>query len=143
MGLKGAAVAGAALLSFVQYAHAQNFNQMIAFGDSTTDTARDSPQPPSMASSKIRWPLAAMPTLPALGPATRRSSEASSVFRRTRQTRRAEPTATLGPGFQNLFSTTYGVANPNLPGTATQIGNYLASLSGRANPNALYLISSG
>jgi outer membrane lipase/esterase len=50
---------------------------------------------------------------------------------------------TLGPGFQNLFSTTYGVANPNLPGTAAQIGNYLASVNGRANPNALYLISSG
>jgi len=38
MGSKRAALAGAALLSIAQYAHAQNFNQMIAFGDSTTDT---------------------------------------------------------------------------------------------------------
>ncbi len=38
MGLKSAALAGAALLTLAQYAHAQNFNQLNAFGDSTTDT---------------------------------------------------------------------------------------------------------
>ena len=38
MGFKSAALAGLALLSIAQYAQAQNFNQMIAFGDSTTDT---------------------------------------------------------------------------------------------------------
>ena len=30
-----------------------------------------------------------------------------------------------------------------LPATTGQINNYLASVSGKANPNALYLISSG
>lgn len=42
-----------------------------------------------------------------------------------------------------MFSTTYGTPNPALPGTAQQITNYLASVNGRANQNALYLISSG
>ena len=41
------------------------------------------------------------------------------------------------PGTGNLFP------NPALPGTATQINNYLAAMNGQANPNALYLISSG
>ena len=38
MMLKKAALAGASLLCLAHYAHAQNFNQLIAFGDSTTDT---------------------------------------------------------------------------------------------------------
>ena len=33
--------------------------------------------------------------------------------------------------------------NTNLPSTVQQITNYLASVSGQANPNGLYLISSG
>jgi outer membrane lipase/esterase len=41
------------------------------------------------------------------------------------------------PGTGNLFP------NLALPGTATQINNYLAAVNGQANPNALYLISSG
>jgi ABC-type uncharacterized transport system substrate-binding protein len=30
-----------------------------------------------------------------------------------------------------------------LPGPATQINNYLSSVNGRANPNAIYLLASG
>ncbi|WXU09280.1 SGNH/GDSL hydrolase family protein [Bradyrhizobium symbiodeficiens] len=33
--------------------------------------------------------------------------------------------------------------NPNLPSTTSQIGSYLTSVGGHANPNALYLISTG
>src|SRR5262249_4055640 len=49
----------------------------------------------------------------------------------------------VGPGFENLFTLFAMKANPSLPGTATQIQNYLASVNGQANPNALYLIGSG
>ena len=38
MKLKTALLAGAAFLSLAQYAQAQNFNQLLAFGDSTVDT---------------------------------------------------------------------------------------------------------
>ena len=38
MKLKRSLLAGAALLFFAPVAEAQNFNQLIAFGDSTTDT---------------------------------------------------------------------------------------------------------
>jgi outer membrane lipase/esterase len=60
--------------------------------------------------------------------------------------------ATLGKGIENLFPTIpipiiggslFGSPNENLPGTAQQIDNYLGSVNGHANPNALYLISSG
>jgi outer membrane lipase/esterase len=33
--------------------------------------------------------------------------------------------------------------NPLLPGVATQIGNYLTSVGGHANPNALYVLTGG
>jgi outer membrane lipase/esterase len=47
------------------------------------------------------------------------------------------------PGFVPVKATGNQYPNPLLPGTATQIDNYLASVNGRANPNAIYLLSSG
>ena len=47
------------------------------------------------------------------------------------------------PGFENLFPIEFAHADPSLPGTSAQISNYLAAVNGHANPNALYLISSG
>jgi outer membrane lipase/esterase len=49
----------------------------------------------------------------------------------------------VGPGFENLFTIVSQTPNPSLPGTTTQIQNYLASVNGQANPNGLYLIGSG
>ena len=46
-------------------------------------------------------------------------------------------------GYRPLTSTGNQYPNPLLPGTATQIGNYLASVNGHANPNAIYLLASG
>ena len=89
-----------------------------------------------------------MRTLPAPRRATPKYLAVSLASRRTLQIRRVGQTTRLavrsiflhppdirGPG--NLFP------NPALPGTATQINNYLGAVNGQANPNALYLISSG
>jgi hypothetical protein len=46
-------------------------------------------------------------------------------------------------GFPLATATGNLFPNSLLPGTATQIGNDLASEDGHANPNALYLLSSG
>ena len=160
MGFKSAALAGVALLSIAQYAQAQNFNQMIAFGDSTTDTGWFARAPTGSSFAAlifdgfIRNSLAAGGNAHFTGPGPGNAQILGSFFGLAANPANspggtnyaiggAFDGATLGPGFQNLFSTTYGVANPNLPGTAAQIGNYLASVNGRANPNALYLISSG
>src|SRR5581483_9406806 len=48
----------------------------------------------------------------------------------------------LGLGNENLFAAISG-PNTSLPSTARQIGNYLGSVNGQANSNALYLIGSG
>jgi outer membrane lipase/esterase len=160
MRLKSAALAGAALLTIAQYAHAQNFNQMIAFGDSTTDTGWFAHAPTGSGFAAlifggfIKNSLAVGGNAHFTGPGPGNAQILGSFFGLSANAANtpggtnyaiggAFDDATLGPGFQNLFSTTYGVANPNLPGTAAQIGNYLASVNGRANPNALYLISSG
>ena len=89
-----------------------------------------------------------MRTLPAPRRATPKYLAVSLASRRTLQIRRVGQTTRLavrsiflhppdirGPG--NLFP------NPALPGTATQINNYLGAVNGQATPNALYLISSG
>jgi outer membrane lipase/esterase len=160
MKLKKAFLAGAALLSVAQYAHAQNFNQMVAFGDSTTDTGWFAHAPtgstflaqifdgivknaiaaggnahftgPGPGNAQILGGFFGLPANPANTPGGTNYAIGGAF-----------DDAFLGVGFQNLFSTTYGAANPSLPGTAQQIANYLASVNGHANPNALYLISSG
>jgi outer membrane lipase/esterase len=160
MGLKKAALAAATYLSLAQYAQAQNFNQLIAFGDSTTDTGWFAHAPTGSGFAAaifdgfIKNSLANEGNAHFTGPGPGNAQILGSFFGLSASAANtpggtnyaiggAFDGATLGPGFQNLFSTTYGVANPNLPGTSAQIGNYLASVNGHANPNALYLISSG
>jgi outer membrane lipase/esterase len=162
MMLKKAALAGASLLCLTYHAHAQNFNKLVAFGDSTTDTgwfANASPVLPDnpfapLIREIIQNSLANGGNAHFTGPGPGNAQILGSFFGLPANPANtpggtnyaiggAFNDAILGPGLENLFSTTFGQANTNLPGTDRQIGNYLASVNGHANPNALYLISSG
>ena len=149
-----AALLGALLVAVAAPATAQNFNQFAAFGDSTTDTgwfAHASIGIPSYDAS-IAASLALGGNAHYTGPGAGNAQILAAFFGLT-----ANPANTPGgtnyaigsaldngtPGFENLYPISTGVPNPALPGTATQINNYLASVNGKANPNALYLISSG
>ncbi|MGO9684670.1 MAG: autotransporter outer membrane beta-barrel domain-containing protein [Beijerinckiaceae bacterium] len=149
-----AALLGALLVAVAAPATAQNFNQFAAFGDSTTDTgwfAHASIGIPSYDAS-IAASLALGGNAHYTGPGAGNAQILAAFFGLT-----ANPANTPGgtnyaigsaldngtPGFENLYPISTGVPNPALPGTATQINNYLASVNGQANPNALYLISSG
>jgi len=158
MKLKQALLACAALLSSAQLAAAQNFNQTIVFGDSTEDTGffalTHSGNP--ILDAVIASAVAAGGNAHFTGPGPDYTQILAGIFRTTANTNKAPGgtnfaiggalddgalNAILGPGHENL-GTLLG-ANPNLPGTAEQISEYLASTGGHANPNALYLIASG
>jgi outer membrane lipase/esterase len=154
MKLKSAFWVGAALLWSTQLAEAQHINQLVGFGDSATDTgsfAHTSTGIP-LVDFWIASSLAAGGNAHFTGPGTNNTQILGGFFGLS-----ANPANTPGgtnfaiggavdflvpPGFPgtatgNLFP------NPLLPGTATQIGNYLTSVGGHANPNALYVLSSG
>lgn len=152
------------LTCLTQLAQAQNFNQFIAFGDSTTDTgwfanpAANTTIP--FYNAAIAAAVAAGGNAHWTGPGPGNAQILAGFFGLS-----ANPANTPGgtnyaiggafddnslqtlfgfpPGYENIFTTESGIANPNLPGTAEQIADYLASVGGHANPNALYLISSG
>jgi outer membrane lipase/esterase len=160
MRMKQACFAVAALLSQTQLAHAQNFNQLIGFGDSATDTgwftgATSGPHSTSVASfdASIAAALAAGGNGHWTGPGPGNAQILAGFFGLS-----ANAVGTPGgtnfaignavdflvpPGFFPPSATGNQFPNPLLPGTATQINNYLASVGGHANPNALYLLSSG
>ncbi|WP_159010629.1 autotransporter domain-containing protein [Bradyrhizobium sp. S69] len=160
MNLKQACLAGSALLCATQLAAAQNFNQVIGFGDSTVDTgwyngASSGPHSTGVASvdASIAASLAAggnaHPTGPGLGnaqilagffglPVNSASTPGGTNFAIGNAVDYLVP-----PGYVPHTSTGNQYPNPLLPGTATQIGNYLASVNGRADPNAIYLLTSG
>jgi outer membrane lipase/esterase len=147
-------------LSFNQFAHAQNFNQLIAFGDSTTDTgwfARASAGTTFGAqiyNGFIQNSLANGGNAHFTGPGPGNAQILGSFFGLPANPANT-PSGTnyaiggalddgfLGPGFENLFPIEFAHADPSLPGTSAQISSYLAAVNGHANPNALYLISSG
>jgi len=148
-------LASAALLGFALPVHAQGFNQFFAFGDSTTDTGWFAHASTGVASidALVKNALAAGGNAHFTGPGPGNAQILAGFFglsANAANTRAgtnyaiggAFDDSVLGPGFQNLFTGLSG-PNPSLPGTATQIGNYLASVSGHANANALYLIGSG
>lgn len=160
MMLKKPLLAGVAFLCLTQLADAQNFNQLIAFGDSTTDTgwfAHASTSNPIL-DALIANSIAAGGNAHFTGPGPGNAQILGAFFGLP-----ANPANTpggtnyaiggafddatldgiLGPGHQNIIPTESGTSAPNLPGTAEQIGNYLASVGGHANPNALYVVSSG
>lgn len=148
--------AGAALLCFTQLAQAQNFNQLIGFGDSATDTGwftgvtsgPHSTGNPAF-DAAIAAALAAGGNGHWTGPGPGNAQILAGFFGLTANevgtpggTNFAIGNAVdylvpppLAPATGNLFP------NPLLPGT--QIADYLASVNGHANPNALYVLSSG
>ena len=144
-------VAFASLAGFTGTVSAQNFKQLIAFGDSDIDTgwfahaSTGSPifdfwiansianggnahfTGPGPGNAQILGGFFGLPANPANTPGGTNYAIGGAVNFQV-------PAGYPGTG--NLFP------NPALPGTATQINNYLASVGGHANPNALYLISS-
>ncbi len=147
----------AMVLALTRLAEAQSFNQLVAFGDSTTDTgwfAHASTGVPGLdplVANALAQGGNAHFTGPGLGnaqilggffglPANAANTPGGTNY----AIGGALSDATLGPGEENLFFV-LNLLNPipSLPGTARQIQNYLASVGGHANPNALYLIGSG
>jgi outer membrane lipase/esterase len=153
---------GIALACLADGARAQNFNQFIAFGDSTIDSgwwqawlagggsagssrettlisnaiANGTNGAPvgagNLNNSQILASLFGLTAIPADQP-NGTNYAVSGAFDAANAT-----TGNLG----NL-SEVNGGTNAGLPSTVQQITNYLAANGGRANPNALYLISSG
>ena len=149
MSLKTALVAGASLLVSTQISSGQAFNQFIAFGDSSIDSGfyKILPSPQGSAAVNALWPSAVAHGAgkPTSSPGLMSSGGAGVLFRTDRNTIRP----TRGHEFcdqrrQDVTINTaatggFGAAIP----TVTQIASYLAGNGGRANPNGLYLISSG
>jgi len=160
MRMRQACIAVAALFSLTQSAHAQNFNQLVGFGDSATDTgwftgATSGPH----STGNLGFDLSIASALAAganghwTGPGQGNAQILAGFFGLS-----ANAVGTPGgtnfaignavdflvpPGFIPATATGNQFPNPLLPGTATQINNYLASVGGHANPNAIYLLSSG
>ncbi len=148
------------MLLLIRSADAQHFSQFFAFGDSTTDTGWfanastgvTGPLPVNV-DQLVKNALAQGGNAHFTGPGPGNAQILAGFFGLSANAANT-PGGTnyaiggalsdtgLGEGFENLF-TLVGGPNFNLPGTATQIGNYLTSVNGRANPNALYLIGSG
>jgi outer membrane lipase/esterase len=160
MGKKQAYFAAAVLLCLVQSAEAQNFNQLVGFGDSATDTgwftgATSGPHSTGVPAfdAAIASAIAAGGNGHWTGPGPGNAQILAGYFGLS-----ANAVGTPGgtnfaigngvdylvpPGVFPPTATGNLFPNPLLPGTATQISNYLASVNGHANPNALYLLSSG
>src|SRR6201996_8172435 len=153
-------VAGAALICSAQLARAQNFNQLIGFGDSTVDTgwytgASSGPHSTGVASvdTSIAASLAAGGNAHPTGPGLGNAQILAGLFGLSVNSA-SQPGGTnfaignsvdylVPAGYVPVTSTGNQYPNPLLPGTATQINNYLASVNGHANPNAIYLLASG
>ena len=135
-------------------AAAQNFNQAIVFGDSSVDSGayKGLVSPGGGAAFNALWAsaVAAGAGKPTSSPGLMNSEALAAFFGLT-----ANPATQ--PGIPGAGGTNYatsgarsdlvngpgsGLFNAAVPMT-TQIDNYLASVSGRANSSALYLISGG
>src|SRR6185437_6305245 len=155
-----ACFAGAAFLCSTQLVEAQSFNQLIGFGDSTVDTgwytgASSGVHSTGIASvdASIAASLAAGGNAHPAGPGPGNAQILAGLFGLSANSA-SEPGGTnfsignavdyvVPPGFVPVTSTGNQYPNPLLPGTATQISNYLESVNGHANPNAIYLLASG
>jgi outer membrane lipase/esterase len=155
MKLKRAFWVGAALLCSTQFAEAQKFNQLIGFGDSATDTgwfAHASSGFPAVdfwTASAIAAGGNAHFTGPGPGNAQILGgffglpANAANTPGGTNYAIGGAVDYLVPPGYPLLTATGNLSPNPLLPGVATQIGNYLTSVGGHANPNALYVLTGG
>src|SRR5579862_4829954 len=132
-------------------AFSQPFNQFVGFGDSTIDSGwyRNPATPPNSTSATFNADFAIAVTQGG-GKATTNPGLVSSEFLAGSFGLTGIPANQ--PGGTNYATgdarnAEFNTGTPNsLQGavpTVVQIGNYLAANSGIANPNALYLISSG
>jgi outer membrane lipase/esterase len=144
----GVLVVAGGLVFASRPAASQSFNQFVGFGDSTIDSGyyRSLASPGGGATYNALWPAAVAagagkPTnspglmssealAAAFGLSAAPSDQGGSNFA-TSGAKNVDPNTAINGGFQAAIPTT------------TQIANYLAANGGRANPNALYLISSG
>jgi outer membrane lipase/esterase len=158
---KRIALLGTLLVTFANPAVAQNFNQLIAFGDSTTDTGWFANAKLSPVSNFFDFFSAASVAAGGndhfTGPGPGNAQILGSFFGLTANAANTPGGTNYaiggafdngGPGtlsaYTNIVLIDYGLPpNAALPSTTGQIANYLASVNGKANPNALYLISSG
>jgi outer membrane lipase/esterase len=139
-------VAGA--LSFAGPAAGQSFNQFVGFGDSSIDSGsyRSLTSPRGGANFDALWlgAVAAGAGKPTSSPGLMSSEALAAAFNLS-----AIPSDQGGTNYATSGSKNVTINNAQTGGfgaavpTATQIANYLAANGGRANSNALYLISSG
>jgi len=129
-------------------ASAQSFNQAIVFGDSSVDSGyyKILPNPGGGATYNSYWAaaVAAGAGAPTTSPGFMNSQFLASYFGLT-----ANPSNQGGTNYATSGAKNFTVNNAQTGGfgaaipTDTQISNYLSQNNDRANPNALYLISSG
>jgi outer membrane lipase/esterase len=142
-------VAAATVLLASPIASAQSFTQAIIFGDSTVDAGfyKALPNPGGGATFNALWPSAVAhgAGAPTNGPGPMNSQALAAYFGLT-----ANPANQ--PGGTNYATSGAKDVTVNAPATGgfqqaiptvNQIANYLAANGGAANPNGLYLISSG
>ncbi len=151
------------IASLASGAFAQNYNQFIAFGDSTIDSGwfANAKLAPTISGNPfdtaVANAVAAGGNAHFTGPGPNNTQILAGYFGLT-----ANPANTLGgtnyaiggsfdsggpllaSAYTNLMLLANSLPlNPALPSTIGQIANYLTSVGGHANPNALYLISTG
>jgi outer membrane lipase/esterase len=141
-------VAGAACLMSAPFAYGQSFNQVNVFGDSTVDSGyyKILSNPGGSATYNSYWTaaVAAGAGAPTTNPGPMNSQILASYFGLSALPADQGGTDYATSGAKNVTvndAQTGGFAAA-IP-TTTQISNYLAANAGRANPDALYLISSG
>jgi outer membrane lipase/esterase len=142
-------LAGAGILVLASGpAASQTFNQFIGFGDSTIDSGyyRVLPNPGGGATYNALWPaaVAAGAGKPTNSPGLMSSEALAALFGLSAlpANQGGSNYATSGAKDVTVNTTQTGDFKAAIP-TVTQISNYLAANGGRANPNGLYLISSG
>jgi outer membrane lipase/esterase len=141
-----AAMAGALLATGP--AAGQTLNQFVGFGDSTIDSGyyRALPNPGGGATFNGLWSaaVAAGAGKPTTSPGAMSSEALANAFglNGAPSNQGGSNFATSGAKNVDVNTAVNGGFQQAIP-TVTQIDNYLASNGGRANPNGLYLISSG
>jgi len=129
-------------------ASSQTFSQFVGFGDSTIDSGsyRILASPGGGAAYNALWPSAVANGAgkPTSSPGLVSSEALAAAFGLT-----AIPSDQGGTNYATSGAKNVTINNAATGGfqaaipTVTQIGNYLTANGGHANPNALYLISSG
>jgi outer membrane lipase/esterase len=142
------AIVAAGLVFASGPAASQTFNQFVGFGDSTIDSGayRVLASPGGGATFNAFWPSAVANGAgkPTSAPGLMSSEALAAAFGLSAipSDQGGSNYATSGAKNVTINDAVSGGFTAAVP-TVTQIGNYLASNGGRANPNALYLISSG